>query len=102
MTSRIGFAFPVILLLLVASANGTEELAEKPPSLPLIAAEEVSADTVNLIFLFDRVATKSTTVVSPHYLDRIADPNSRFHRDYEEYRRGRIESLGETTKPERY
>src|SRR6266487_1075244 len=72
------------------SANGTEEFAN--PSTPLLvkAGEQITANLVNLIFLFDRVASDPPTATTPDYLERISKPSSPFYGDYLDYRRGRI------------
>jgi len=80
------FAFWIAL-----PASATEELADSPPALPIQVGEEVSANIVDLIFLFDRVATQSSTVTSANYLDRVSKPSSPHYRDYLEYRSGRID-----------
>jgi hypothetical protein len=53
-------------------------------------AEEIAVDFVDTLFLFDRLFTKSSTVTSPNYLERVSEPSSKFYPDYLEYKQGRI------------
>ncbi len=92
MLSRTRFLFlaAIVPFLLAFSANATEELADRPTPLHLKIGEEIAADIVHLIFLFDRVATKSSSVTSQDYLERVSKPPSPFYEDYLEYRSRRI------------
>jgi hypothetical protein len=72
------------------SANGTEEFANPPTPLSVKAGEQIMANLVDLIFLFDRVASDPPTATTPDYLERISEPSSPFYNDYLEYRRGGI------------
>ncbi|PYJ40633.1 MAG: hypothetical protein DME81_00515, partial [Verrucomicrobia bacterium] len=72
------------------SAVGTEEFANPPTPLPVKAGEQIAANLVDLIFLFDRVASDPPTATTPDYLESISTPSSPFYKDYLEYRRGRI------------
>src|SRR6266568_3471632 len=72
------------------SANGTEEFANPPTPLPAKVVEQIATNLVNLIFLFDRVASDPPTATSPDYVERISTPSSPLYDDYLEYRRGRI------------
>src|SRR5437870_6408780 len=72
------------------SAFGTEELANPPTPLLVRAGEQIAASLVDLIFLFDRVASDPPTATTPDYLERISQPSSPFCSDYLEYRRGAI------------
>src|SRR5881392_2781292 len=72
------------------SAVGTEEFANPPTPLPVKAGEQIAANLVNLIFLFDRVASDPPTAMTPDYLKPISTPSSPFYNDYLEYRRGKI------------
>jgi len=60
-------------------------------SLPAEIAEDIAVDLVDALFLFDRLFTKSATVISPDYLDRVSEPSSKFYPDYLEYRSGKID-----------
>jgi lysophospholipase L1-like esterase len=71
-------------------ANGTEEFANPPTPLPAKVVEQIATNLVNLIFLFDRVASDPPTATTPDYLERISKPSSPFYGDYLDYRRGRI------------
>src|SRR5205809_4134271 len=72
------------------SAVGTEEFANPPTPLPVKAGEQIAANLVDLIFLFDRVASDPPTATTPDYLERVSQPSSPFYDDYLEYRQGRI------------
>src|SRR6266566_724118 len=87
-TATLAIIFEISIVLPVA---GTEELADTPPPLAIQIGEHGAADFVNLIFLFDRVATQSSSVTSPDYRERISQPSSPFYPDYLEYRSGRID-----------
>ncbi len=71
-------------------AFGTEEFGNPPTPLPIKAGEQIAASLVDLIFLFDRVASHPPTATTPDYLQRISKPSSPFYDDYLEYRRGAI------------
>ncbi len=72
------------------SAVGTEEFANPPTPLPVKAGEQIAANLVDLIFLFDRVASDPPTATTPDYRERVSQASSPFYNDYLEYRRGRI------------
>jgi lysophospholipase L1-like esterase len=76
--------------LIPFSALGTEELADRPPPLPVDIGEEITADAVNLFFIFDRVFTQPPRARSANYLARTSAPSSASYSDYLEYRRGKI------------
>ena len=67
-----------------------DELTGPPPPLPLAIGEHVTADVVDLIFLFDRVASDPPRAMTPNYLARVSEPSSALNRDYLEYRQGKI------------
>jgi hypothetical protein len=71
-------------------ALGTEEFANPPTPLPVRGGEQIAASLVDLIFLFDRVASDPPTATTRNYLERIVQPSSPFCSDYLEYRRGAI------------
>src|SRR6266702_6160645 len=73
------------------SAQCTEEFANPPTPLPVKACEQIAANLVDLIFLFDRVASDPPTATTPDYLGRISNPSSPFYGDYLDYRRGTID-----------
>src|SRR5438046_5640293 len=75
-TAALAIIFEVSIVLPVA---GTEEFADTPPPLAIQIGEHGAADFVNLIFLFDRVATQSSSVTSPDYRERISQPSSPFY-----------------------
>src|SRR5438552_2359075 len=72
------------------SAVGTEEFANPPTPLPVKAGEQIAANLVDLIFLFDRVASDQPTATTPDYREQVSQASSPFYNDYLEYRRGRI------------
>ena len=88
--TRIFLLGGFFVFLSAFSANGTEEFANPPTPLPVKAGEQIMANLVDLIFLFDRVASDPPTATTPDYLERISEPSSPFYNDYLEYRRGRI------------
>jgi lysophospholipase L1-like esterase len=66
---------------------------QKEPSKPapqVEIAEDVAVDLVETLFLFDRLFTKSATVTSAGYLERVSRPSSKFYPDYLEYKQRRI------------
>src|SRR5207237_1548858 len=67
-----------------------DELTGPPPPLPLAIGEHVTADVVDLIFLFDRVASHPPRAMTPNYLARVSEPSSALNRDYLEYRHGKL------------
>ena len=75
------------------SAQCTEEFANPPTPLPVKACEQIAANLVDLIFLFDRVASDPPTATTPDYLERISKPSSPFYGDYLDYRRGSIDRI---------
>src|SRR5205085_2100980 len=52
-----------------------------------------AADVVDLIFLFDRVASDPPRAITPNYLARVSNPSSAFYGDYLEYRQGKIDRI---------
>jgi hypothetical protein len=72
------------------SVQGTEEFANPPRPFPVRIGEEIAANLVDLIFLFDRVASDPPTATTPDYLERVSQPSSPFYNGYLEYRQGRI------------
>lgn len=88
--TRFVFLAGVLVFLTAVPANGTEEFANPPRPFPVAMGEQIAANLVDLIFLFDRVASDSPTARTPDYLERVAQPSSQFYNDYLEYRQGRI------------
>lgn len=78
-------------LLTAVPANGTEEFANPPRPFPVVMGEQMAANLVDLIFLFDRVASDPPTAKTPDYLQRVSQASSPFYNDYLEYRQGRID-----------
>jgi len=92
MLTRARFLFLAVFFVFLNpfSAIGTEEFANPPTPLPVKASEQIAANLVDLIFLFDRVASDPPTATTPDYLESISRPSSPFYKEYLEYRRGRI------------
>jgi hypothetical protein len=67
-----------------------DELTGTPPPLPLGVGKEITANLVNVIFLFDRLASDPPRATTANYLARISDPSSPLYPDYLEYEQGRI------------
>src|SRR5262245_8960222 len=61
-----------------------------PPSPPAAIGTEITADVVNLVFLFDRVASHPPKATTTNYLARVSQPSSPLYPDYVEYRQGNI------------
>ena len=70
-----------------------DDLTGTPPSLPSAIGTEVTADLVDLIFLFDRVGSDPPRATTKNYLARISEPSSPLYPDYLEYRQGNIDRL---------
>jgi lysophospholipase L1-like esterase len=89
-TTRLPF---VVGVCLVFVPDAFAELTPRPkanPALPIEIAEDVAIDLVETLFLFDRLFTKSATVTSLDYLERVSEPSSKFYPDYLEYKEGQI------------
>src|SRR5881227_572670 len=80
----------VLVFLTAAPVRGTEEFANPPRPFPVVMGEQIAANLVDLIFLFDRVASDPPAATTPDYLEPISTPSSPFYKDYLEYRTGRI------------
>jgi lysophospholipase L1-like esterase len=78
----------------VCSLLAPGSFAQPPPpenqSAVLEIAEQITVDAIGAIFVFDQLFTKSATVTSPDYLQRVSEPSSKFYPDYLEYKQGRI------------
>ena len=87
-------ALAAIFFLPVRSLSAVDyaALAPEAPSSSVATKirEQLALDAVDVLFLFDHMFTKSATGVSANYLERVADPTSRFHIDYLEYKKRRI------------
>jgi lysophospholipase L1-like esterase len=68
----------------------SDELTGTPPPLPLAIGTEITADLVNVIFLFDRLASAPPRATTPNFIARISDPSSALYPDYLDYEQGRI------------
>ena len=88
--TRFVFLAGVFVFLTAVSVQCTEEFANPPRPFPVVIGEEIAANLVDLIFLFDRVASDPPTATTPDYLERVSQPSSPFYNDYLEYRQGRI------------
>ncbi len=79
------------VLLNAFPAGGTEETTGSPAPLPVAVGEHITANLVNLIFLFDRAVSKPPRVTTRNYLEPVADPSSPLYRDYLLYQQHRID-----------
>ena len=70
-----------------------DELTGTPPPLPMAVGTEITADLVNVIFLFDRLASDPPRATSANYLARVSDPSSPLYPGYLEYKQGKINRL---------
>src|SRR5205809_7962890 len=91
MLTRARFLFLAVFFVFLApfSAVGTEEFANPPTPLPVKAGEQIAANLVDLIFLFDRLASDPPTATTPDYLESISSSSSPFYKEYLDYRRDR-------------
>ena len=93
-----GYSLPsVIRRVLLAAILGltalfarADDLTKTPPSPPAVIGTEITADLVNLIFLFDRAASSPPRATTKNYLARISEPSSPLYPDYLEYQQGKI------------
>ena len=94
--SKYPFASMTALMFALSFSLSTAEPLSPSPESPLRVskvervAKKFAVGAVDTILLFDHLFRKSSTVVSRHYLDRVADPNSPFHATYLDYKQGRI------------
>jgi hypothetical protein len=70
-----------VVFLTAVSARGTEEFANPPRPFSVVMGEQIAANLVDLIFLFDRVASDPPTATTPEYLERVSQPSSPFYND---------------------
>ncbi len=89
--TRFVFLAGVFVFLIAVPVQGTEEFANPPRPFPVVMGEQMAANLVDLIFLFDRVASDPPTATTSDYLGRISNPSSPFYGDYLDYRRGTID-----------
>src|SRR5215216_3344636 len=85
--------FAAILLCSNSRVLRGDDLTGTPPSPPAVIGTEMIANLVNMIFLFDRIASKPPRAATKNYLTRVAEPSSPLYRDYLEYRQGKIDRL---------
>ena len=91
--SRPIFVAAIVVLLIILSADGADETTGSPPPLPQEVGENITADLVNLIFLFDRAVSKPPRAPTRHYMERISKPSSPLYRDYLAYREHEIDQV---------
>src|SRR6266478_39165 len=89
--TRFVFLAGVFVFLTAVPVQGTEEFANPPRPFPVVMGEQIAANLVDLIFLFDRVASDPPTARTPDYRERVSQASSPFYNDYLEYRQGRID-----------
>ena len=90
--TRFHFLTGIFVIAIPFSAAGSAALRpEKPPSsLPTKIGQQLALDATNSIFLFDHLFTKSATAISRDCFEKVADPKSRYHTAYLEYKQGRL------------
>src|SRR5438477_12987072 len=88
----------LFVFLSAAPVHGTEEFANPQRPFPVVMGGQIAANLGDLIFLFDRVASDPPTATTPDYRESISTPSSPFHKDYLEYRRGRMSRVGLTSR----
>ena len=86
--------FAAIFLCSTSPLVRGDDLTGTPPSPPAVIGTEITANLVNMIFLFDRVASNPPRVATKNYLARVSEPSSPLYPDYLEYQQGKIEPLG--------
>src|SRR5436190_8144688 len=91
---------PLIRRVLFAAILGSttlfvrgDELTGTPPSSPAVIGTEITANLVNIIFLFDRVASNPPRATTQNYIARVSEPSSPLYPDYVEYQQGKIDRL---------
>ena len=90
--TRFLFHTGVFAISIPFSAAGSAALRPERPSSPLPTkiGEQLALDAANSLFLFDHLFTKSATAISRDYLEKVADPKSRYHTAYLEYKQGQL------------
>ena len=74
--SRPIFVAAIVVFLITLPADGADETTGSPPPLPQAVGENITADLVNLIFLFDRAVSKPPRGTTRNYLERSSQPSS--------------------------
>jgi lysophospholipase L1-like esterase len=90
---RLDIVVAAALAVLLARSSGSALAAAQPSSTPapsINIGEQVTLGGVDTLLFFDRFFMKSSTAISPNYLERVADPTSRFHADYLKYKKREI------------
>src|SRR2546423_1040126 len=87
---RALFATTFLCSTLLWDVHGNEVTGPSPP-LPVAAGKEITANLVNMIFWFDRVASDPPRATTANYLARISNPSSPLYPSYLEYKRGNID-----------
>jgi lysophospholipase L1-like esterase len=90
--NQLLFAATLLCSTTLSDARGDELTGTSPP-LPMAVGTEITANLVNVIFLFDRLASDPPRATTVNYLARVSDPSSPLYPDYLEYRRGKINRL---------
>lgn len=90
-STRFVFLVSVSVFVSGLFAQSTPPPAKQPSKSEAVEiAEQITVDLIGTLFLFDQLFTKSATVTSADYLERVSEPSSKFYPDYLEYKRGRI------------
>ena len=87
---RALFATTFLCSTLLWDVHGNEVTGPSPP-LPMAAGKEITANLVNMIFWFDRVASDPPRATTANYLARVSNPSSPLYPSYLEYKRGNID-----------
>src|SRR5256885_11741770 len=85
--------FAAIFLCSTSPLARGDDLTGTPPSPPAVFGTEITANLVNIIFLFDRVASNPPSATTQDYLARISKPSFPLYPDYLEYQRGKIDRV---------
>jgi lysophospholipase L1-like esterase len=91
---EVACALTIITLVSLScgpATGATTPAPVAPPSVITKIREQLALDTVDGLLLFDHLFTKSTTAISSDYVEKLADPRSRFHADYLEYKNRHID-----------
>jgi lysophospholipase L1-like esterase len=85
----LSIIFAVGVLRLSAEPIASQSSTSTPAPLTLVG-EQAAISVIDTLLLFDHLVTRSTTAISPDYLERVAEPSSKFHESYLEYKQGRV------------
>src|SRR5437016_2387524 len=85
--------FGAIFLCSTSPLVRGDDLTGTHPSPPAVIGTEITANLVNTIFLFDRVASNPPRAATKNYLARVSEPSSPLYPDYVEYQQGKIDRL---------